>query len=225
MFTTPLPPVCDPATAVVTVTASTASWRGVTDAKNESLLRRKLSLLLMPSIVMLTNDSGRPLMRASRLVVATLTPGRNVTAFSALRVGVGMRLSWSELSVDETVAVCVLISSALLLTVTVSEIWPTSSTAFTDTGTPGATSTLATEVLKPVSETVTVYLPAPTAGTLNTPSELLTVSNVAPALLFTMTDAPGIAPPALSTTVPEMEPADCANAAAGASTSASANQT
>ena len=55
----------------------------MTDAKNESVDRLKLSLLLTPSIVMLTNDSGRPLMRDSRLVVAVLTPGRNVTALSA----------------------------------------------------------------------------------------------------------------------------------------------
>ena len=93
MLTAPLPPVCAPCTAVVTLTASTASWRGVTEAKNESDERRKLSLLLTPSIVMLMNDSGRPLMRDSRLVVAVLTPGRNVTALSALRVGVGIRCS------------------------------------------------------------------------------------------------------------------------------------
>ena len=73
MLTAPLPPVCAPCTAVVTATASTASLRGVIDAKNESDERRKLSLLLTPSSVMLTNDSGRPLMRDSRLVVAVLT--------------------------------------------------------------------------------------------------------------------------------------------------------
>jgi hypothetical protein len=69
-------------------------------------------------------------------------------------------------------------------------------------------------VLNPVNATVTVYLPAPTAGTENTPSELLTVSNDAPALFVTMTVAPGIAPPAESTTVPEIEDVACANAKA-----------
>ena len=75
----------------MTVTASTASWRGVTEAKNPSVLRRKLSLLLTPSSVMLRKPSGSPLIVESRLVPVVLTPGRNATAFSALRVGVGMR--------------------------------------------------------------------------------------------------------------------------------------
>jgi hypothetical protein len=56
-------------------------------------LRRKLSLLLTPSSVMLTNVSGRPLIVESRFVPAVLIPGRNATALSALRVGVGMRVS------------------------------------------------------------------------------------------------------------------------------------
>src|SRR3954471_14054383 len=106
MLTAPLPPDVAPSTAVVTrtastppspavgtLTASTASCRGVTEAKNESDERRKLSLLLTPSSVMLTNDSGRPLIRDSRLVVAVLMPGRNVTALSAFRVGVGIRFN------------------------------------------------------------------------------------------------------------------------------------
>src|SRR5829696_5862944 len=118
MLTAPLPPLVAPWTAVVTDTASTASCRGETDAKNESDERLKLSLLLTPSSVMLTNDSGRPLIRDSRLVVAVFTPGRNVTAFSALRDGVGMRFNWSAFSVEATCAVCVLINSELLMTVT-----------------------------------------------------------------------------------------------------------
>jgi hypothetical protein len=40
---------------------------------------------------------------------------------------------------------------------------------------------LITAVLNPASETFTVYLPAPSAGTVKTPSELLTASKVAPA--------------------------------------------
>src|SRR5690606_35042633 len=102
--------------------ASTASCRGVTDAKNESVDRVKLSLLLTPSIVMLTNDSGSPLIRDSRLVSAVLMPGRNVTALSAFRVAVGIRFNWSAFRVEATTGVCVLISSELLATLTVSEM-------------------------------------------------------------------------------------------------------
>ena len=87
------PPTCAPAAERVTDTASTASWRGVTDAKKPSVLRRKLSLLLTPSIVMLRKFSGRPLIVESRLVPVTLTPGRNATAFNAFLVAVGMRVS------------------------------------------------------------------------------------------------------------------------------------
>ena len=49
-----------------------------------------VSLLLTPSSVMLRNDSGRPLTVDPRMPPEVLTPTRNVTAFSALRVGVGM---------------------------------------------------------------------------------------------------------------------------------------
>ena len=154
MLTAPLPPTLAPPTAITTETASTASCRGVTEAKNESDERRKLSLLLTPSIVICTIDSGRPLMVESRLAPSVLMPGRNVTAFSALRVGVGMRLSWSELSVEATVAVCVLINSELLLTFTVSVIAPTSSVSFTVAGVAGAMRSSVTDVLKPVNETV-----------------------------------------------------------------------
>ncbi len=156
MLTAPLPPTFAPPTAVTTDTASTASCRGVTDAKNESDERRKLSLLLTPSIVIWTIDSGSPLILASRLLVVMLMPGRNVTAFNALRVGVGMRLSWSELSVEATVAVCVLINSELLRTFTVSVMAPTSSVILTVNGVPGAARTLVTAVLKPASDTATL---------------------------------------------------------------------
>ena len=46
----------------------------------------------------------------SRLTPAVFTPGRNVTAFNALREDVGMRLSWSAFNVADTVAVWVLTS-------------------------------------------------------------------------------------------------------------------
>ncbi len=106
---------------------------------------------------MLRKLSGRPLIVESRLTPGVLTPGRNATAFSALRVGVGIRVSWSELSVAATVAVSVLMSSELLVTVTVSVRLPTSSVSGIVTGWPGAMRMpLATAVLKPDSEAVTV---------------------------------------------------------------------
>ena len=114
------PPTCAPPAANVTDTASTASCLGVTEAKKLSVLRRKLSLLLTPSSVMLTKLSGRPLIVESRFVPVVLMPGRNATAFKALRVGVGRRVSWSAFSVAATVPFSVLTSSALLVTTTVS---------------------------------------------------------------------------------------------------------
>ena len=114
-------------------------------------------MLLTPSIVMLTKDSGRPLIRDSRLVVAVLMPGRNVTALIALRVGVGILLIWSAFSVDETVGVCVLISSALLWTVIASASCPTSITTLTELGVPGWILTSGIfALLKPVSEALIV---------------------------------------------------------------------
>lgn len=153
----PWPPTSAPPAAVVTVTASTASWRGVTLAKNPSEVLLKLSLLLTPSSVMLMKDCGRPLTLESRLTPAVFTPGRNVTAFSALRVASGIRLTWSTLRFAETVAVCVFTSSEKARTTTVSSRLPTSSVAFTDAGTPGCSLTSSsTAVLNPASETVTV---------------------------------------------------------------------
>ena len=214
MLTAPLaePPTVAPAAASVTDTASTASWRGVTDAKKPSVLRRKLSLLLTPSSVMLRNPSGRPLIVESRFAPGVLMPGRNAMAFSALRVGVGMRVSWSELSVDATVAVSVLISSALLVTVTVSVRLPTSSVSGMFSGWPGATRTaLASAVLNPVSDAVTVYEPASRAVTEYRPSASVTVSLarlVASSLTTTVT--PGTTPPAASFTTPEIDAVACA---------------
>ena len=141
MLTMPLPPVFAWPAPSTTDTASTASCRGVTDAKNESEVRRKLSLLLTPSIVIWINDSGSPLIVEFRFVPGVLMPGRNVTAFSAFRVGVGMRFNWSEFRVAATVAVCVFTSSELLATVIVSEIEPTSSTALIEAGVFGSSRT------------------------------------------------------------------------------------
>lgn len=106
---------------------------------------------------MLINPAGKPLIVDARLVVAVLTPGRNVSAFSALRVGVGIRLIWSELSVAATVAVSLLTRSALLVTVTVCSSVPTSSVRFIVTGCPRATRMpLASAVLKPGRDAVTL---------------------------------------------------------------------
>src|SRR5688500_8217515 len=81
-------------------------------------------------------------------------------------------------------------------------------------GVPDSTRTsLMTAVLKPVSETVTVYTPGETPGTLNSPSPFEIASNDTPDSFFTTTEAPGIAPPELSRTVPEIEVvAPCAKA-------------
>src|SRR5260370_41747211 len=105
MVTAPAPPpTWAPAAASVTDTASTASWRGVTEAKKLSVFLRKLSLLLTPSSVMLRKLSGRPLIVESRLTPGVLTPGRKAIAFNALRGGAGILVSWSELSAAATVA-------------------------------------------------------------------------------------------------------------------------
>ena len=72
--TAPWPPTSAPAPAVVTVTASTASGRGVTIANNPSVDLLKFSLLLTPSRLIATNESGSPLKFESRLTPAVLTP-------------------------------------------------------------------------------------------------------------------------------------------------------
>ena len=90
--TAPWPPTSAPAVAVVTVTASTASCRGVTIANRPSVDLLKFSLLLIPSRLIATNESGRPLKFESRLTPAVFTPGRNVTALMALRVASGILL-------------------------------------------------------------------------------------------------------------------------------------
>ena len=106
-----------------------------------------------------------------------------------------------------------LISSELAATVTVSDNWPTSSTAFRDAGVPGSTRTSdMTAVLNPLSETVTEYTPGATPGTLKSPSPFDTASNDTPDSFLTTTAAPGMAPPALSRTDPEMDDVACANA-------------
>ncbi len=70
-----------------------------------------------------------------------------------------------------------------------------------------------TNVLNPLSDTVTVYTPTGRAGTAKAPELLLTtVVSTAVALFFTTTVAPGITPPPVSTTSPDSEAVDCAYA-------------
>src|SRR5215510_3315860 len=117
-------------------------------------------------------------------------------------------------------------SSLLAATFTVSAIWPTSSTAFTVAGEPGRTRTsFITAVLNPLSDTVIAYTPGGTPGTVNRPSPFDTASNDTPDGFFTTTVAPGIAPPALSTTLPVMdEVAPCARGKAVASSTNAATR-
>src|SRR5437588_5884555 len=62
---------------------------------------------------------------------------------------------------------------------------------------------LRTAVLKPINDTVTVYVPPGREGTENPPSLPLTVLNSSPVPLFlTTTVAPGITAPVVSAIVP-----------------------
>ena len=65
--TAPWPVVAWSVAAVLTVTSSTESIRGLTRAKNPSVVFRWLSCALMPSMVMLIALCGRPLTVESRL--------------------------------------------------------------------------------------------------------------------------------------------------------------
>ena len=89
-------------------------------------------------------------------------------------------------------------------TTTVSLRPPTSRVAVTELGMPALSATpLSTAVLKPVSVTVTEYVPGSIAGIENDPCDDETVSWVAPVPMFVATTvAPGMAPPVVSTTVP-----------------------
>ena len=72
---------CD---AVLTVTSSIASSRGLTIAKNPSVDRSVLSCTFTPSSVMLIVPRGRPLIVAWRLPAGVETPGRKLTKSIAL---------------------------------------------------------------------------------------------------------------------------------------------
>ena len=201
--TDPWPPTSAVDPAVVTCTASIASGRGVTLAKNPSLDLLKLSLFVTPSKLMAMNDSGSPFTVELRLVVAVLTPGRNVTALIRLRVATGIRLSESAVSVDEMTFDCVLTISELETTFTTSVSSPTWRIALISAVVPIASRVSVANVLNPDSETLTVYVPGSSAGTENVPCPDVVVLNTRPVAVFLMvTVAPGTRPPSLSTATP-----------------------
>ena len=149
-------PAPTPGTAPVTVISSTASIRGVTIEKNPSVEVRVWPVP-MPSIVMLTVLFGRPLIRAARGPPVVETPGSMATAYSALRETSGSSVSCSVVSVDDTAVDWVWTSSELALTSTVSVRAPISSLAVISPGrAESRRRSLATNVLKPVNDTVTV---------------------------------------------------------------------
>ena len=85
----------------------------------------------------------------------------------------------SVVIVDDTVDDCVWTSSVPPLTSTVSVRLPTSSVPVMLPGVAASRRTsLMTTVLKPLSETVTVYVPGSSTGIENAPVELLRVSKV-----------------------------------------------
>ena len=84
--TAPWPALSAPCAAVVTVTSSIASSRGLTIAKNPSVVLFVLSWMFTPSSVMLMALWGRPLIVESRLPPGVDTPGMNTTKSIALRL-------------------------------------------------------------------------------------------------------------------------------------------
>ena len=106
--------------------------------------------------------------------------------------------------VVEIVEFCVCTISDAELTRTCSSSAPTSSTARTFAPAPEVRTTLLMiAVLKPWSETVTVYVPVFSAGNEKTPSAFVTAETVTPvALCLATTSAPGITAPLESTTTP-----------------------
>src|SRR5207247_1917852 len=75
-----------------------------------------------------------------------------------------------------------------------------------------------TAVLNPTSETVTVYVPVSRDGTTKSPRASVTVLKLAPDAVFvTVTVAPGMKPPAVSTAVPDSDALTppCARASVG----------
>jgi hypothetical protein len=92
-----------------------------------------------------------------RVLLAVCTPGRNCTNSSVLRLETGRLVIDFVLTVVDTAADWVWITSVAACTSTVSERPPTSSRGRTVAGVPALTCTpFSTAVLKPVSVTVTV---------------------------------------------------------------------
>ncbi len=120
--------------------------------------------------------------------------------------------------VDEIAVDCVWTSCAPPRTSMVSAIAPTSSVTFTDRVVAASSSSSVTiAVRKPLSDTVTVYLPASSAGTSNAPAVFVTATvSTLVAAFVTTTVAPGSTPAAGSTTMPVIVAfalPPCANAA------------
>src|SRR5262245_16935939 len=154
---------------------------------------------------MLIVPRGRPLIVESRLPPGVDTPGMNVTKSIALLDVSGSFVIWLLLIVVEMCDDCVCRISDADVTVMTSSSPPTSSGARTAAPTPDVNTTLfAMNVLKPCSETVTVYAPMLRPGNEKTPSALLTVDVVTPVALCCATMvAPGMTPPLVSTTTPD----------------------
>ena len=130
--------------------------RGVTIEKKPSVDCSALPVPT-PSIVMLTVLLGRPLISALRGPPVVETPGSMLTEYNALRDTIGNSLSCSTEMLVVTAVDCVCTSSAPALTSMVSLNWPISSRAVISPARAASRRTsVATKVLNPVSDTVTV---------------------------------------------------------------------
>src|SRR5882724_9631618 len=164
--------------------------------------------MLMPSSVMLIALFGSPLMVELRAVPDVLNPGSEVSESSALRLVSGRLVICALLKFAEIDGDCVWTTSALSpTTLTLSSSAPTWSVTFTLAGTAAFSVTEFREaVLKPISDTVTEYVPPGSEAALKPPSEPETVLTSSPVPLFLIfTFAPGMTAPWLSTTVPDSD--------------------
>src|SRR5262245_45307999 len=171
----------------------------------------------MPSSVMLIELRGKPLTLELRAVPDVLKPGSDVKESSALRLVSGRLVICVPLKLVAIDGDCVCTTRALSpMTVTFSSSAPTCKVTFTVAGTAALSVTsFRTDVLNPMSETVTENTPPGSEGIVNPPSDPGTASFCSPVPLFlTTTLAPGMTAPDESTTVPESEvkKLPCANA-------------
>src|SRR6266516_384975 len=128
--------------------------------------------MLMPSSVMLIELRGRPLTEELRAVPDVLNPGSDVSESSALRLVSGRLVICVPVRLVAIDGDCVCTTSALSpTTVTFSSTAPTESVTLTFPGTAACRVTeLRTAVLKPISDTVTEYVPPVSDGMVNPPS-------------------------------------------------------